>query len=80
MYIVLIKQSIFFQNSLFLSLSNLLYLHSTNLPSMLGPYRPPASSHPASSLQSDTTVAPPSPIPHTDTTVVHSSNVDTSPI
>ena len=43
--------------------SNLLYLHSTNLLSVLGPYRPPASSHPVSSLQSDTVVAPPSPIP-----------------
>lgn len=29
--------------------SNLLYLHSTNLPFVLGPYRPPASSHPVSS-------------------------------
>lgn len=71
-------------------LSNLLYLHSTNQPSVLGPYMPSASSHtdtllpisstPMPQVQHDPSITPPSPIPHTDAAFAHSSNLAIPPI
>ena len=71
-------------------LSNLLYLHSTNQPSVLGPYitsatilldsSPTISPTPMPQVQPVTFNAPSSPIPHVDDAFVLSSDFPTPPI